>query len=255
MSEERGAWGTYDNGVNVGASHTEQMGAGVNQYDDGFSATIKVNNMRMGQAREKLAQAEKALYATGYIPPATAPTKFPWQIALNTIVLLLVAYFCYIVFQSGKYTYLGERWVPLKSASVPAKSLKDMQASNMLRISPIFVLGTPIQDIYKGCKTANCYEPDISAFDQFKKFAAHPDSYEGDLCNYYIGPTGYQPDQVQPIWKIDRKASTCVVKNFSVVYADVLAKNKTYMMKIAVFAAIALALLIGFNVLLRKSNK
>ena len=253
MNEEREIYGTFNNGLNVGANQAEQLASGVNPFDNATTAYLKVSNARIAAD----AAFNAKLQAQGYYGYGVkAPSgPFPWPIILNFLVLALLGWLFYITYQSGKYTYLGERWVPLKSASVPAKSLKDMQATNMLRISPLFTPGTPVQDIYKGCKTANCYEPDISAFDNFKKFAAHPDNYEGDLCNYYIGPTGYQPEQVQPIWKIDRKASTCVVKNFSVVRADVLAKNKTYMMKIAVFAAISLALLIGFNVLLRKSNK
>ena len=237
MDEERGIYGTFNNGLNAGANQAEQMAAGVNQFDNTYSASLKIHNARAAATQNQIEQARTGIYIPTHITQTTSGGSFPWSIILNILVGAILSWLFYITYQSGKYTYLGERWVPLKSASVQAKSLKDMQASNILRISPIFVPGTPIQDIYKGCKTANCYEPDISAFDQFKKFAAHPDTYEGDLCNYYIGPTGYQPDQVQPIWKIDRKASTCVVKNFSVVYADVLAKNKTYMMKIAVLPA------------------
>lgn len=261
MSEERGVWGTFENGLNTGANQAEQMAAGVNSMDSYNTASMKVTTARINANNAQMA-ADVALNAKlvsqgyyGHGVKVDTPSKpAPWGLIVNLLVIAIIAWLCYITYDSGKYKYTGTAWVPLKSTSVPAKYVESSRKYSMERLTSLFVPGTPLAPIYRGCKTVNCDQPDIFAFDQYKKFAAHPETYETDICNYYMTLTNYQPEQLQPIWTIDRKASTCVVSNFKAVYADVQSRNKTYLVKIALVAAVMLSILIGLNVLFAKKK-
>lgn len=249
MSEERGAWGTFDNGLNLGANQAEQMAAGVNQFDSAMSASSKVFNTRMAA---DAALGDK-LRAQGYYGHGVkAPSSPPWKLIINSLLVVALGWFCFTIYGSGQYRVADSNGVDLKSASLPAFALGQRTLSPSL--AALFKPGTDLKAIYNGCKTKNCVNPDIFALDSFKRFAIHPETYENDLCNYFLQGTGQAPEQLQPTWAIDRKASYCTVTNTAALRADVASRNSSYQMKIAVFAAVMLSILIGLNLLFRQKK-
>jgi hypothetical protein len=251
MNEERGVWGTFDNGLNLGASQAEQIAAGVNQFDSAVSASSKVFNTRMA-ADSALGDKLRAqgYYGHGVKSPS-GPA--PWGLIVNLLVIAVIGWICYVTYGSGKYRVAESSWVNLKSVSVPINQLEGRKY-NEPRLVPLFQPGTNLDDLYKGCKTKNCQNPDIQAFDSYRRFAAHPESYESDLCAYYLPSTGLAPEQLQPTWKIDRKFSQCTLTNARALNADVASRNTTYQVKIAVFAAVMLSILISLNLIFRRKR-
>lgn len=250
MSEERGMWGTFDNGLNLGANQAEQMAAGVNQFDSAMSASSKVFNTRMAA---DAALGDK-LRAQGYYGHGVkAPSSPPWKLIINSLLVVALGWFCFTIYGSGQYRVADSSFVDLKSTSLPASQL-DFRKYYQPALVPLFQPGTSLDDLYKACKTKNCQQPDIQAFDSYKRFAAHPDSYENDLCNYYLPNRGLMPEQLQPTWTLNRKLGSCIVANEPALRADIASRNKTYQVKIAVFAAVMLSILIGLNVLFRRKK-
>lgn len=250
MNEERGSYGTFDNGLNAGATQAEQMAAGVNQFDNATTAYMKVGDARLAADAALNAKLRAQAYY-GHCVKAESPPR--WKLIINLLLVVALAYACFAIYGSGKYRVAESSWVDLKSISIPANQL-DGRRYNEPSLTPLFQPGTKLDDLYKACKTKNCQRPDIQAFDSYSRFAAHRETYENDLCSYYLPNTATAPEQVQPTWTIDRKASQCTVTNAGALRADVQARNKSYMLKIAVFAAIAIALLICINILTRRSN-
>lgn len=251
MSEERGAWGTFENGLNLGANQAEQMAAGVNQSDSAVSASSKVFNTRMAADAALTAKLQAQGYYGHGVKAPSGP--FPWRLIMNLLLVVALGWLCYTIYASGKYRVAESSWVDLKSTSLPANQL-EFRRYNIPSLTPLFQPGTNLGDLYKGCKTKNCTKPDIQAFDSYKRFAAHPESYENDLCNYYLPNIGLAPEQLQPVWTLNRKLGSCIVANEPAMRADVAKLNKTYLTKIVVFAGIMFALIIGLNAFFRRKK-
>ena len=246
MDEERGIYGTFNNGLNVGANQPEQMSAGVNQFDNATTAFVKVSNARLAAD----AALSAKLQAQGYYGHGVkAESPPPWKLIINLLLVVALAYACFAIYDSGKYRVAESSWVDLKNISV---NNLDGRKYNEPSLTPLFQPGTKLDDLYKACKTKNCQRPDIQAFDSYRRFAARPESYENDLCSYYLPNTATAPEQLQPTWTIERKASQCTVTNAGALRAEVQARNKSYMVKIAVFAAVMLSILAGLNILPRR---
>lgn len=245
MNEDRGNWGTFNNGLNAGANQAEQMTAGVNQFDNATTAYMKVGDARLAADAALTAKLQSQGYYGHGVKAASPP---PWRLIINLLLMVALGYGCFVVYGSGKYRVAESSWVDLKSISVNNLDGRKYEEPALL---PLFQKGTNLDDLYRACKTKNCQRPDIQAFDAYRRFAAHPERYESDLCAYYLPSTGLAPDQLQPTWKIDRKASQCILTNAAAVKADVANRNSSYQMKIAVFAAIMLSILVGFNILFR----
>lgn len=252
MSSERGPFGTFDQGLITGASHAEQMAAGVNQFDSATFADLKVMTARNAAD----ATLNQKLIEQGYFRHGvqTPRSTLSWVRLLNLLVIGLIAWISYVTYSSEKYRVATSSNVDLKSSSLPLELL-DSRKYYQPEFVHLFKQGTNLNDLYAACKNKNCKTPDIQAFDSYRKFAVRAETYESDLCKYLSNSVWVKPEQLQPNWKLDRKNSECQVTNLAMLRVDVKNRNQAYLINIAVFDALLIGLLIGLNVFFNPKKK
>jgi hypothetical protein len=263
MSWERDHQGNYSGGLTNGASSSEQHSAGVNQYDSLGSAYEKVEAHRRSQQSSSVYNAGFNTSSTSpsYIAPAYYGGGVNRSIGLkglgNLLAIAAIAALSFFVYSSSRISVQPDRFLAILAMPYVGKldanglrTLSDMRQSHAKYIlSPVFVDGAPLMDIWKLCKVKNCLQPDLAAFDAFKQYAKQPERYENDLCLLHGAE---KAPQFAPTWAIDRKSiargsAFCMQTNFRETAQKIAEHNRGSFWYSGAIAVIGISLLLFFN--------